>query len=514
MLSNLSRPNFFPGQLIDYKDFNRLAEQADKSLSLLCRYLYTGGGIVMGALEEFAVVPMGGLTVRLKPGMGILPNGQILVLTEERVLDLSAYVGGKNSKTVVVSVKNQTRGMDRYADDEDATITGFKTEVWEPEVLVSTRKLSEPSLEIFRVSLSPEATTLRMAEAHEEWSAKLLSGGKEALLDGRFRTLILPHTLSQLDVEQKIAVRRALYSLEDTGRKLAKLFLVEDPHDSAHYLSQLHAEVLSVPYQPLKVSFIASEYAKRLSLYLEHLLNRLGRQQSNLDRTSVLQTIEVLEKLRRREVIPRPTDLGLLTEASSILEAVLKHAEKRYNLLNAIEEGLIDMRTRLVPLESRISLGGHVLNRVDWITLENKDKYQIKADGVHSRAVTTKFKSGDTLSIKGAFIKSGVISVEVNVPNPDRPLILVLHQYVRRAGAQVHYEINGKHLVSESGTELSVPNSWANYGLVVPAEHLVAHENRLKIRVEKADLDFGFFDLAVYQPQTAKEADVVPRTEE
>ena len=51
----MSRPNFFPGQLVDYRDFNRLSQQADKTVSILCQYLFKGGGIVVDALEELGV---------------------------------------------------------------------------------------------------------------------------------------------------------------------------------------------------------------------------------------------------------------------------------------------------------------------------------------------------------------------------------------------------------------------------------------------------------------------------
>ena len=71
MLDNVMRPNFFPGQVIDYKDFNRLSQQADRILSMFCRHLYRGGGVIANALDEFEVSPLKGLSVLVKPGVAL-----------------------------------------------------------------------------------------------------------------------------------------------------------------------------------------------------------------------------------------------------------------------------------------------------------------------------------------------------------------------------------------------------------------------------------------------------------
>src|SRR5690606_34367072 len=115
---------------------------------------------------------------------------------------------------------------------------------------------------------------------------------------------------------------------------------------------------------------------------------------------------------------------------------------------------------------------------------------------------STVFKNGDKLSLKGRFIDRGIVSVDIKVPDPDKPLVLLQNRYVRRGGAQVHYEINGKHLMSEQGSDLKLANNWMNWGMVIRAENLVSQENRLKIRVDQSDLDFGFFNVAAYQPVT------------
>lgn len=86
------------------------------------------------------------------------------------------------------------------------------------------------------------------------------------------------------------------------------------------------------------------------------------------------------------------------------------------------------------------------------------------------------------------------------MPHPDRPLVLFTHQYIRRAGCQLSYEINGKGLLNEMVEDKSLSNHWINKGLFVPPEFLIQNTNILRIAVEKTDLDFGFFDVSCYQP--------------
>jgi hypothetical protein len=87
MLEQIERPNFFPGQLIDYRDFNRLASHSGGLLQLLCKHLYPRGGVLLGALEEFALEPGTGLGVRIAPGMALLPDGKALLLNQSLLVD-------------------------------------------------------------------------------------------------------------------------------------------------------------------------------------------------------------------------------------------------------------------------------------------------------------------------------------------------------------------------------------------------------------------------------------------
>jgi hypothetical protein len=69
----------------------------------------------------------------------------------------------------------------------------------------------------------------------------------------------------------------------------------------------------------------------------------------------------------------------------------------------------------------------------------------------------------------------------------------------------VHYEVNGQLIGTESWEDSDLSNAWINKGLVIPAEKLTSQGNTLRIRLDRSDLDFGFFEVAVFQPEVVKE---------
>jgi len=496
MATALSRPNFFPGQLIDYKDLNRLAAQADKVSALLCRHLFESGGIIVRGLDEFQVSPLKGLTALVKPGIALLPNGQPVVLAKESVVDLTPYRKGKELRTVVVSVRNVLQGTDRYTDREDSSISGYRTEALDAQLVVGTSPLVEDGIELFRVCLAPDTQELTVASIQEEWQPNMSAG----VLDLRHRSNIVPQTFAPMRSDESLSVRTALYGIERAHAKMERIYLVDDPFTTIQYLTQLHAEILSRPFQPLKMAFLMSEFADKLSKYLDRLSTRLGAQRSNFDRETLLKTVALLDGLKEKEVLPRSQSWKALPEVADHLLRFVDYAERKFSLVNTVEEALLDLRNRFCAFEDKIVLGGHLFEQVDRLTVDDADRIDIKAPTSFARMLSTRFQNGDALTLKGRFIKEGMLTLRLQVPHPDRPIVLIAHQYVRRAGSTLHYEINGKHLITDKWEIPELSNHWMNRGVVVPAEQLVPQENTLRIRVQKSDLDFGFFDLAVYQP--------------
>jgi hypothetical protein len=500
-LDTLTRPHFFPGQLIDHKDFNRLAEQPEKVLSGVFRHLFDGGGILVKALAEFEVAPLSGFSVRVKPGVALLPNGQPLVLGDEQILDLTEYVPARDYVNLIVSLRSRLKGLDRYVDREDSTITGFRTEGAEPELVVSVVPLLE-GVEIFRVRLEEGTTSLRMATSEEEWRGGLEGG----VIDLRSRSRIVPQTFSPLSAGESLELRKALYGIERSHDKLRRIYLLDDPFPTVPYLTQLHAELLNRPLQPLKISFLVAEFAEKLSLFLDRLLRQAGNNRSNFDKATLLKAVELLERLKQREVLPRPLPLGTISELADCLTALVDYAERKFSLLNTVEEAFLDIRDRAFAFDDKVVLAGHLFERIDRLSADDETRYDIKgAPNAFPRMLSTRFRNGDVLSLKGRFVKDGALALRFQVRYADRPLVLLMHQYVRRAGTTLQYEINGKHLVTDQCEYSDLQNAWINRGLVVAAEMLVPQENLLTIRVQKSDLDHGFFDLAVYQPSVLRE---------
>jgi hypothetical protein len=500
---NLSRPNFFPGQWIDYRDLNRLSEQPERTLSFLCSHLFEGGGIVVNALEEFRLVPTQGLEVVVKPGVAFLPTGQPIVSKVDMAVDLAAYLTGPEPITLVVSLQRVEKGTDPFTDPEDPAVQGYRSQTTEPQLVVSTSAPKHAAVELFRVTLSNTAKVVRMPAVEEEWDLTTSEKGV-ALLDLRYRTHIVPQTYRPTSPKQLLAVRDVLYKVESHIRKVGKIFLMEDGFHSSYYLTQLHAELLQLPMQPVKIAYLIAEFSSKLSLYLEALGQHVGSEKNNFQREIHLQILALLDRFKVKRVLPRTLPLDSLLQLGALLQQFVSFAEERFSLLNTVEEALLELRHRTLDFAQQISLAGTVFQQVDKVLTVDSERLHLMAPENHVRNVQTKYKNGDTLALKGCFFKAGSLGVDIKVPHPDRPVVLIARQYVRRGDSQLRYELNGKHLVNENWNNLDLENNWMNRGFVLSPEMLASQTNRLGIFVEQTDLDFGFFDLHVYQPVVFK----------
>lgn len=505
-MMKLSRPNFFPGQWIDYRDLNRVAGHSDRLLGVLNRAVFTGGGVLLNALEEFSVSPQEGLVVRIRPGLALLPNGELVTMTEDCLLDLKNFLLKDGQQTLVVGIRNVVTGADRFTDELDASITGFKTEVFEPQVFAATELGGSDCIELFRVHLSLKAKTLRLANTGEEWSLTAPQTDTEGILDLRFRPTVLPVTYAPVGGVELISLREALYRIEECHRKIRKIYLIDDPFNVPIYVTQLHMEVLARPFQALKAAFLLAELAEKYALFLEVLQAKLGKQAFKYDRETLMTIAETLEPLRRKEVFPRNVNLAALVGLADLLSTFTAFAEEKFSLLDMVEEGLLDLRGRAFPFEEKITVAGYPFERTDLISAQDSARVQLLADQVHGRAVKAQFASGDTLSLKGSFIQKGTIQMQIRAPKAGSPTVLLCHQYLRRTGTEIRYEVNGRALKTETFEYQDTPNQWLNGSAVIPADFLTQESNTLRIHVDKTDLDFGFFDLAVYQPIATGEA--------
>jgi hypothetical protein len=207
-----------------------------------------------------------------------------------------------------------------------------------------------------------------------------------------------------------------------------------------------------------------------------------------------------LDEARVRHALPRALPFENLVRLSDRLEAFTRFAEQRFTLMNAVEEALLDLRDRAVGFPEKTTFAGHLFERVDYLSAVDKDRVAYQATQSQVRKLQTRYRSGDSVTRTGVFVRDGKISLDFNVPQPETAIVIWFPQYVRRKGAKLEYRINGKTLLVESSAEADSDNLWKNRGLIIQPEALVPQGNRLTIRVDEADLDYGFFEAAVYQP--------------
>ncbi len=503
MLEEVTRPHFFPGQLLDYRDFNRLSLQGDKIAALMGSQLLAGGGILLQSLREFEPAFSEGLTVVVRPGMAILPNGQTLVLNSDLAIDLSQFAV-KGGMRAIVSIRNKATAEDPYQDPEDPSIQGFQTHRLVPELVVSTEEVPADSLELFRVILDDEAHSLRLPLREEEWiGGELSAKAGVAVIDTRFRKRILPLTFLPLDFPQLMKIRAALYRIEEAHNRLQRIFLFDDIQGTSGYLSQLHAEVLSVPYQALKVAFLLATFSDRLAIFLEALSRKCPADQANFNRELFLEISSMLGEARERQALPRALPFQLVLKLSDKLDDLARFAEKQFTLINALEQALIDLRDRAVDFPEKTTLAGHVFRRVDYVQATDKQRVVFQSESSQVRKLQTRYRSGDLVGRTGVFVREGKIQLDFQILHPDAPAIVWFPQYIRRKGAKLEYRINGKTLLQDFAPE-GDDNVWKNRGLIIQPEALIAQNNRLTIRIDEADLDYGFFEAAIYQPLNAQ----------
>jgi len=503
MMNNVERPHFFPGQVIDYKDFNRLASQPDLLFSLLCRYLFSGGGVVVEALDEFKIEPLEDLKVRIGKGLALLPSGYPLMMKKELIFDLSPY--NKQDCLVVVSLKSETQGSDKYSDPEDPAITGFKTELFLPEIVVSKNECPSSCIELFRVRVGPEIKDLRLSTRAEEWKSPNDNPNESitAVIDQRFRKNLVSQTYYPIKLESLIALREALYKIESAHKKIEEIFFVKDGFSTIHYLTQLHAELLSRPLQPLKLSYLASEFADKLANYMGFLEHKIGESRDDFDRENVLKIIESLEVLRVKEVLPRTHNIEAFIDIAAGLDKLLEHSSSKFNLSTTINAAITAIQEKLYPLNDTITMGGHVFDRIDYVTATDSKRVKTSETNAQIRNISAKFPSGEALAQRGLLVNSGNFTISFQVKHLDRPVLLLSRRYIRRVGSKYNIEVNGANIDINENLDTKLNNCWINQGILVPANLLIPQDNRLVIQVQESDLDFGFYEMAVYQPKVS-----------
>jgi hypothetical protein len=503
MLETSKRPHFFPGQLLDYRDFNRLARQAEDTHRLFTSALLRGGGILLQSLQEFKVQLAGDLRVVIEPGLALLENGSTLILPTALAVDLKPYLPANGTCPLFVGLQNKTMATDPYTDPEDSAIQGFLTETEQPDLVVSRGTLAPGVIELFRTSLNSQKVQLRFASVAEDWRDTIPETDETvAVIDLSHRKHLVPLTYAPLDKREQTTLRCALYRIEDNHYQCQRLFLIEDKQATRHYLSQLHAELLSVPFQPLKMAFLVTEFAENLSLYLEKVHRKCLSDSKSFHQESFQQMEQTLSEMRVRHAVPRELPFEALMRLGQCFDAFIEFAQGNYTLANRVEESLQDILNLPLPLSSEHVFGGHAFVRTDMVKALERERTTFHSTHSQARKVAAKYLDGETVERTGVFLKEGTVSIDFDIAHVDKPAVLILPFYQRRMSPDIEFFINGKPLVRDKAEALADHNIWQNRGFVIQADSLIPQRNRLTIEIHQPDLDFGFFELAVYQAKS------------
>lgn len=488
MIENLERPHFFPGQWIDYRDFNALSDLPGDLLGAFSRKIVEGGGLAVTSEHEFGVVPREGLLVQVRPGSAILSNGYAVSLADDLLLNLESYRG----RTIYGLVDLERTGTQPYVDPEDPSIKGFTRQKSQARVVVSDAPAV--GLEIFRAKIPQHAKRMRLATGDELWShEKDLESAdpSEAVIDLRHRRLFLPLTHGQLPALELVKTRTALYEMARDIRALHRTSWVEAPVRVLSALTQLHAELLSLPIQVHRIGFWVSELASELAFWIEIVSKKTRR-------SEWLPLLADLGPLRRPDVQPRLDAVLQLTRLAPRLREFTQLTEKHYSVTSVISDALAESEHRRIDFSEKLVLGGYVLTRADKVAVADRHRISTTHPAVE-RVVRSTFASGERLSIPGLMVREGSFQTEVRVPRVTSPGVLIFRRYSRRPREDVLVEFNGRALGHLTKTEGSAEDLWMNTGFLVPEADLVAGDNQLRVTVQKADLEWGWFEAAFYQ---------------
>lgn len=507
-----SRPHFFPGQRIDYRDLNRLAGQGDQATQLLSNHFFPGGGIILGAFEEFRLMlsqgEKGGKAyVVIHPGIAVSPTGSLVILNSELVVRLSEL--GASRHPVTVGIQNTIQGSDHLVDFDDPSISGFTSQRMEPRLVISEGTLPADAIELFRVYLSTAGLDLpfKMMSPEEEWEFEENSNERaHHSIDVRSRKYVSPQANRDLSFSETLKARKALYGMETDIRELVRHFLCDDRHQAQLYLALLHAELVSIPFQPIKLSFLLSAFAEKLGLFLEDIEKQVGERHSNWDRGASLALMTSLSGLRVRTLVPREVDLPALCESAEKLHAIAAVARLRYSVANVVELAARDIQNCPFEFKSQIPLGGHAFARVAHFKASDANEMRFSSGEPRMRHVMGRFSEGTLHQELGAFLSEGSVHVPFDLPNPDNTTVILLRHFARRGDTAVEYTLNGKQLCQDRWADLGV-KGWFHRSFVVDSSTLVGAGNQLSIQLNETDLDFGVFEIAIYQQHVGKSQD-------
>lgn len=505
-------PHFFPGQWIDYRDFNRIIQSSENILSALNQALYPAGGIITGMLDELEVSVVSEHQLQILPGVALLPQGELCHLHEKKLLDIERFLQLKEGTCLYVFLSNKTFGQDFHKDPEDTAISGFRTQCSQGEVEIRVGQLHPAGIELARILLQSEA---QQAQATSQ--SLLTSAIKPPLkiedtlpqswdvpqagqLDRRYRIYIQGYSSQLASDQDLVAWRRSLMHLEQLLLRLQKTFSIADFSQVGVFVSLLHAELLHRPFQFQKAQFLLEEVARRLCLFLDRLFKEGPGNFPNFSREAVLKVIQSLETLNQRSFHHNRCRMPELMESIIQFNEFVELSGDGTGLYERIELALLEYQNISFDYLTKMSFGGYTFEWADEVLPKDESRVITQTDHKQIRNVSATYLNGSMQSMLGLTVTEGSIEVRINAKSTAKPLLLLFRHYLKRPGLILEYEWNGKWLHREQFIDPQLNHVFTNRALVIPSERLIQQDNRLVLRSESPAHELVFLGLVAYQP--------------
>lgn len=470
----LKTPNFFSGQIIDHEDFNRLSRYPKQLQQRVINFLIPTGGILnLGNSLRVEVIDLDKLCVH--EGVALQKNGLFISLSEKKIFNLTSLMVGK---VYYLYMSFQIVGEDPFENDEDESITGFLSECENAYVFLSSEENSD-AIEIARFEISPQ--------------------GVEVCSE--YRNIIEPFFRPLFTREERKIIDEEVAKIEDSIRKLVRLSWCERDYNAFAILTLIRGELVSAFSTEAKLKTYFKELGQKLlwifdgireSLPLREVTEQLEQKLANL--YLALPGFGKVEALSQF--------LPLLGEIARAASELVDEIESKFQVLTLLEEELRLKERSYFGFENRILLGGGVLKLIEKIHPGNRERLEVLAPAFNERVLESSFASGEKFQLPGKFISEGLFRLSFQLSVGNKPFVFVMNQYQRRNPLQVEFRLNGEK-VSEI-SNLSFEDQWFRKGIVFPKEKILNGRNLLDIEVKNCDLDFGFFESALYQMEEVR----------
>jgi hypothetical protein len=483
----ISRAHFFPGQPLDYKDFNRLSNQGIDLSASIMQKLFPGGGIFAPDEHSSFKVLTGSKsgTLIIEPGYALSANGEFVTLTEPTVVDLSKYI----DEFVIVSIRNKEIATDFYKDPDDPRIEGPLSKAYVPEFIFTHEKVPPDAVELCRVYMS--SMHFREPTPEEMWQASEIKDEVHSIIDTRFRKSLSHRNLAMSPFDF-IALRSSLKEIRDAHRRIQKIYLFSDQGHLNTLLSLLEADLFLKPLPQERISFLVTSVFEEIANYYSQLLAKMERNDQCRIKAKLYELCEFIGPLCTQELYPQIDVLTSVGRCAQVLKDTLSTIENEYASGNYVEEYLIDQRFSYIDHIHDIAIGPYIYKKVMTIP---STKLPSKT-GIR-RAIKAAYSCGRSYERVGVMCKAEDISFDFKVVDSSKSALLLTTFQQTRDDFEVEFEVNGQKVPT---IQIKSSENWVNFGIHIPQSQLSPTRNSIKISIKSVDSYFSLFDFLVYQP--------------